>query len=154
MKNKLINFYKNWVDKETVSLVGILILIFVVPSLAYYLSAHYQWVASIAFLIFGLGLAATNIGKNFASNIYAASAFILIFGILGMIFDTAGNPIYNLPIRNFCPSETELIRDVIFVEGENYDDPDVYAQEFSCFRVRQIRLSKHFQDGKYLELDF
>ncbi|HQU83215.1 MAG TPA: hypothetical protein PKY59_08835 [Pyrinomonadaceae bacterium] len=93
-------------------------------------TSHYEGIASVAIL--GLGIAAlAYFGREIVKDKYWVLLFIFVFSFLGLIFDRAGNFIYNTPYRMMCPPETVLVRDVSI--EENYEGDDVYVQTFSCF---------------------
>lgn len=136
----MLKFVQNWLENkipESVRVWAGIIFIILLPGFLIYFFAHYEGVASIIFLLIGLALAKKSIRDWIIENYKHALIFGSIFVIFGALFDGAGNVIYNLPVKALCPTETALVREVQFVEGQYHDDSDAYVQIFSCFSYRE-----------------
>ena len=66
--------------------------------------------------------------------------FIIVWAFLGIIFDGAGNFIYNKPFEYLCPAETVLVRDA--VQEEDYEGNTQTKQYFSCYSTSQKKVVK------------
>jgi hypothetical protein len=106
-----------------------------------YFTDNFEGVASIGLLavaIAGLWFG----GRETVENKYTIIVFFVIFGFLGIMFDRAGNFIYNKPFQMLCPAETVLDREVI-VE-EDYEGNTQHNHYFSCYSMTQGKSIKHF----------
>ncbi len=137
---------------EWIKIGAIIVSLFVVPTVLIYLTAYYEGFASILFLIAGIAFYKTS-QKNLLFEHYGfIIGFIFFFAILGMVFDGAGNFVYNKPIENLCPAENELVRDVKFVE--NYDGEDSILHQFSCFSMPENKIIYQIPRWKTLGIRF
>ncbi len=118
----------------SVLLVGAILLIVAFGGLIY-LAVFFEGVASILLLLFGFVILWFQ-GKNWGlDNGLGFILAIIVFAILGIIFDGAGNFIYNKPLElAFCPPETELMREVSTYETEEGEN---YLHNFSCHTLTQ-----------------
>lgn len=148
-------FSKVW-DKipESFQIGIIIVLLFVIPTLLYYFTAHFEGVASILFLIAGFAFYKTSQKDLVLENYRFAIGFVILFAFLGMIFDSSGNFVYNKPIEKLCSVGDELVRDVVIVEGVSHDDPDVYANNFSCFSIAENKIVYEIPRWKTLGIRF
>ena len=146
--------FKNIWDKipESVQIGIVILLLFVVPTLLIYLTAEYEGVASILFLLGGIAFYKTGQNNPFLKHYGFAIGFIILFGILGMVFDGAGNFIYNKPIEKLCPAENELVRDVKYVE--THDGDDSILHQFSCFSFSENKIVYEIPRWKTLGIRF
>lgn len=139
----MIKFIKKWIEDNVPEWVQIavgLILFLLAPGLLIYFGSHYEWLSSIVFLFIGSAIALTSLRNIISSDFRYGLIFLAVFTFAGTAFDGAGNPVYNKPIEKLCPAETELIREVEFVEGSDYDDNDVYLQRFNCFSKTENKI--------------
>lgn len=137
---------------ESVQIGGTILLLFIVPALLFYFTAHYEGVASIIFLLAGIAFYKTNQKNLLFEHFGFTVGFIILFAFLGMVFDGAGNFIYNKPIENLCPAENELVRDVKYVE--NYDGEDSILHQFSCFSMTENNVIYEIPRWKSLGIRF
>lgn len=139
-------------------LVPLLILISILWVIMYF-TQNFEGVASIGLLILGFGTIVW-LGHEIVENKFTILIFIVVFSILGIIFDGAGNFIYNKPIQMLCPAETVLSREVIV--SEDYEGNTAYRHVFSCYSMTQGQSVKQlplYQTGgirlvQYLTIGF
>lgn len=129
--------------KETFSTIALIFIPVILIALAFVLIAYFtdnfEGIASIGILV--LAIAALFFFKGeVIENKYTILVFIAIFAFLGLVFDRAGNFIYNKPFEMLCPAETVLSRDVVAVE--NSDEEMVNQQYFSCYSITQGKAIK------------
>lgn len=142
------------IDKipESVQVVGVILLVILVPSAFIYFTTEYEGVASILFLIAGVAFYKTSQRKLVVEDYRFTIGFVILFAFLGLVFDGAGNFLYNKPIENLCPPKHELVRDVKYVE--NYDDEDSILHQFSCFSSAENRIFYEIPRWKTLGIRF
>lgn len=131
---------KEWIG-AFLPVIVLLLLIILVLGLITYFTQNFEGVASI-----GLLVVATVIliwfGREVIENKVNTIIVLVIFTFLGLVFDGAGNFIYNKPIQMLCPAETYLNREVII--SEDYEGNTTHNHVFSCFAENQEKAIKHF----------
>lgn len=153
----MLKFALNWMESkipEPVRFWGGIIFLIIAPAILLYSFAHYEGVASILFLIIGFALAKKGFRNFILENYKHALIFVSAFALAGMLFDSAGNLIYNIPVKNLCPAETELMREVIIVEGVSHDDNDAYVQVFKCFSYKENQVVEVLSRWKIFGIRF
>lgn len=118
-----------------------LAFIIVILGLITYFTQNFEGVASIGLLVLLTGFLIWS-GREIVENKFMVITVLAIFVFLGVIFDGAGNFIYNKPIQMLCPSETYLSREVVI--SEDYEGNTVYTHIFSCFAENQEKAVKQF----------
>lgn len=148
------NMFEKILDKipDTVQFGGVILLIILVPVVLLYFTTEYEGVASILFLFGGIALCKTTQKNLVLENYRFTVGFIILFAFFGMIFDGAGNFIYNKPIEKLCAAENELVRDVKYVE--NYDGEDSILHQFSCFSSAENKIIYEIPRWKTLGIRF
>ncbi len=131
--------------KETFGTLALIFIPVILITLAFVLIAYFtdnfEGIASLGILV--LAIAALFFFKGeIIENKYTILVFIAVFAFLGLVFDRAGNVIYNKPFEMLCPAETVLTRDVVAVE--NSDGEMVNQQYFSCYSMTQGKAIKEF----------
>lgn len=129
--------------KETFGTIALIFIPVILIALAFvlivYFTDNFEGIASIGILV--LAIAALFIFKGeVIESKYTILVFIAIFSFLGIVFDRAGNFIYNKPFEILCPAETVLARDVVAVE--NSDGEMVNQQYFSCYSMTEGKAIK------------
>jgi hypothetical protein len=115
------------------------ILITVAFILIAYFTDNFEGIASIGILILAI-VALCFFKGEVVENKYTVLVFVGVFVFFGLVFDRAGNVIYNKPFQMMCPAETVLTRDVVAVE--NSDGEMVNQQYFSCYSITQGKVVK------------
>lgn len=153
----MLRFAQNWIERkipESVRFWGGIMFIIILPAIVLYSFAHFEGVASILFLIVGFALLKETFRNLILESPRNALIFVLVFTVTGTLFDGAGNLIYNKPVESLCPAETELVREVVIVEGLSHEDNDAYAQIFSCFSVGENKTVEVVSKWKILGIRF
>ena len=129
--------------KETFGTLALILIPVILITLALVLIAYFtdnfEGIASLGILILAI-VALIFFKGEVIENKYSILIFIAIFAFLGLVFDRAGNAIYNKPFEMLCPAETVLARDV--VAEENHDGEMVNQQYFSCYSMVQGKAIK------------
>lgn len=120
-----------------IPLAGFILILWLIT----YLTQNYEGVASVGLLVLLAGFLMW-FGREIFENKFTVITVLAIFVFLGLIFDGAGNFIYNKPIQMLCPAETFLSREVVI--SEDYDGNTVYTHYFSCFAENQEVAVKQF----------
>ncbi|MCD9188328.1 MAG: hypothetical protein LUM44_18065 [Pyrinomonadaceae bacterium] len=146
--------FERMLDKipEWIQVGGVILLVILVPAVFIYFTTEYEGIASILFLIAGAAFYKTSQRKLVVEDYRFAVGFIILFAFLGLIFDGAGNFLYNKPIENLCPPQNELARDVKYVE--NYDGEDSILHQFSCFSSAENKIVYEIPRWKTLGIRF
>ncbi len=106
-----------------------------------YFTLNFEGFASIGILVLAFGVLIW-LGQEVFDTKATVLTFLGVFCLLGMIFDGAGNFIYNKPIHLMCPSETSLSREIVPVE--DYEGNVAYSHVFSCYADNQEVPAKQF----------
>jgi hypothetical protein len=128
------NKIKELLDNEWVILIGVLLGLTVGMILLGYLTDTFEGFASIVLLALAIALL-WKYGQDVIKNKGPMIGFILVFTFLGLIFDRAGNFIYNKPIEMLCPSQTILKRKI--VAEEDYEGNTQNHHYFSCYPMER-----------------
>lgn len=120
---------------------GVVILAFAAIVATFYFTTYVEGVASLALLIIAVVFLWKK-GEDFPPGNWEPLLPILGFAFLGLMFDGAGNRIYNQPIQYlFCPAgTTSLVRDVR--SYENHEGDDVAYHQFSCWSRTEGKIVK------------
>lgn len=118
---------------------GILILVVIGFYFVSYSTAYFEGIGSITLLILGI-LAVWKFGSDIVSNISPFLVFFIVWIFLGLMFDAAGNFIYNKPFQMLCPTETMVVRDAVY--EEDHDGDWRTNQYFSCYSMTQGKAVK------------
>jgi hypothetical protein len=137
---------------------GIVVLIGGIVGL-FYLLSHVEGFGSVLMVVIAWGIirlgsqTPTPNKASYPVGGWVTALGIIFFALMGVAIDQTGNFLYNKPIEwLFCPSQTELRRDVAITNP--MPGQTNIAQEFSCVESKENQVVKGVDAFKVLAVRF